>query len=94
MDKLQAARNIINEADREMAVLFEKRMDAVKVVSEYKKENGIPIYDFAREEEMIKRNSEYIENEEYRSYYVNFLKNSIKLSKDLQHKLLEGMKVA
>jgi chorismate mutase/prephenate dehydratase len=94
MDKLQSARNILNEADKEMAVLFEKRMDAVKVVSEYKKENGIPIDDFAREEEMIKRNSEYIENEEYRSYYVNFLKNSIKLSKDLQHKLLEGMKVA
>ncbi len=94
MSKLQKAREIINGADREMARLFEKRMDAVKMVFEYKKENGIPIDDFGREEEMIKRNSDYIENEEYRSYYVNFLKNSIKLSKDMQHKLLEGMKVA
>ncbi|MBR5322798.1 MAG: chorismate mutase [Clostridia bacterium] len=94
MSNLQKAREIINEADREMARLFEKRMDAVKIVSEYKKENGIPIDDFGREEEMIKRNSEYIENEEYRSYYVNFLKNNIKLSKDMQHKFLEGMKVA
>lgn len=94
MSNLQKAREIINDADKEMARLFEKRMDAVKIVSDYKKENGIPIDDFGREEEMIKRNSEYIKNEEYRSYYVNFLKNNIKLSKDMQHKLLEGMKVA
>ncbi len=94
MSDLQKAREIINETDLEMARLFERRMDAVKIVSDYKRENGIPIDDFGREEEMIKRNSEYIENEEYRSYYVNFLKNNIKLSKDMQHKLLEGMKVA
>lgn len=94
MSDLQKAREIINETDLEMARLFERRMDAVKIVSDYKKENGIPIDDFGREAEMIKRNSEYIENEEYRSYYVNFLKNNIKLSKDMQHKLLEGMKVA
>ncbi len=94
MNDLQKAREIINEADKEMARLFERRMDAVKLVTAYKKENGIPIDDFGREAEMIKRNSEYVENEEYKAYYVSFLKNNIKLSKDMQHKLLEGMKVA
>ncbi len=94
MNELQEARVIINEVDREMARLFEKRMDAARMVAAYKKENGLPIDDFAREEEIIRRNSEYIENEEYRSYYVNFLKSNIKISKDLQHRLLEGMTVA
>ena len=94
MDKLQEARKIINKVDLEMARLFEERMDAVKIVAEYKKEKGLPIDDFSREEEIIKNNSENIENDEYRSYYVNFLRNNIKISKDLQHRLLEGMTVA
>ena len=94
MDGLKDAREKINYADREMARLFEMRMDAVKLVAEYKKNNGIPVEDLSREAEMINRNADYIENDEYRAYYVSFLKNSIKLSKDMQHKLLEGMKVA
>ena len=94
MSELQKAREIINKVDKEMARLFEMRMDAAKTVAAYKKENGLPIDDFAREKEIIAKNSDYIENEEYRSYYVNFMKNNIKLSKDLQHRLLEGMTVA
>ena len=94
MSELQEARDTINKIDREMARLFEQRMDAAKVVAQYKKENGMPIDDFVREKEIIERNSSYIENEEYRSYYVNFLKSNFKISKSLQHKLLEGMTVA
>ncbi len=94
MSELQNARETINRVDREMARLFELRMDAAKAVAAYKKENGLPIDDFAREAEIINRNASCIENEEYRSYYVNFLKNNIKLSKDLQHRLMEGMTVA
>ena len=94
MDELQTARELINHVDSEMARLFEMRMDAAKQVAAFKKKNGLPIDDFSREEQIIKRNSDYIKNEEYRSYYVNFLKNNIKISKDLQHRLLEGMTVA
>jgi len=94
MSKLQEARETINRVDKEMARLFEMRMDAAKIVAEYKKENGMPIDDFVREKEVIRRNCDYIENEEYRSHYVNFIKNNIKISKALQHKLLEGMTVA
>lgn len=94
MNDLQKARETINSVDKEMARLFEMRMDAVKLVTEYKREKGIPVEDLGRESEMIKRNSELLQNDEYKSYYVNFLKNNIKLSKDMQHKLLTGMKVA
>lgn len=94
MTDLKEARQIINEADKGMAELFKKRMDAVCLVAAYKKEHGLPIDDLAREEEMIARNSQLIEDENYRSYYVNFLRNNIELSKQLQHRLLDGMRVA
>ncbi len=94
MTELERARQIINETDKAMATLFEKRMDAAKIVAGYKKLNGLPIDDFTREAEIIERNTNYIENEDYRSYYINFLQSNINLSKKLQHKLLDGMRVA
>lgn len=94
MTELERARKIINETDKEMAVLFERRMDAARIVADYKKENGLPIDDFAREAEIIARNTDYIKNEEYRSYYISFLQGNIDISKKLQHKLLDGMRIA
>ncbi len=94
MTDLEKARLEINEADSEMCRLFEKRMNAVKAVAAYKKEHGLPVDDFVREEAMIKRNSKLIKDEEFRSYYVNFLHSSIDISKKMQHKLLDGMRVA
>ena len=94
MTDLEKARQIINSVDTQMAELFEKRMEAVKLVAAYKQVRGIPIDDFAREEEMIARNSALLTNEEFRSYYVNFLRSAIDVSKKMQHKLLDGMRVA
>ena len=94
MTELEKARQIINETDREMASLFEKRMDAARMVAHYKKEHGLQIDDFAREDEIITRNCAMIKDEDYKSYYVNFLRETINLSKALQHRLLDGMRVA
>lgn len=94
MTDLEKAREIINESDREMARLFEKRMDAIRLVAAYKKEHGVPVDDLAREADMIKKNSALIKDDEYRSYYVNFLRQTIDVSKSMQHKILDGMRVA
>ncbi len=94
MSQLDSARQIINDVDRQMAELFEKRMDAVKEVAQYKKERGLMIDDFAREEQIIAQNSKMIKNQEYRDYYVNFLRSTIDISKNMQHRLLDGMRVA
>ena len=58
MNSLEKARRSINKIDRNFAKLFEKRMKAVKEVLEYKKENALPVFDGAREEEILKRNAE------------------------------------
>lgn len=94
MSKLDTARQIINEVDDEMARLFEKRMEAAKLVADYKKEHGLPILDAKREEEIIKKNSEKIENDEVREYYVNFLRDTMSVSRNYQRRLISGMRVA
>lgn len=94
MTELEKARQIINETDKDMAALFEKRMDAARMVAHYKQEHGLQIDDFAREDQLIARNCSLIKNEDYTSYYVNFLRETINLSKAYQHRLLDGMRVA
>lgn len=94
MTELEKARHIINDVDKQMAQLFEQRMDAARTVAEYKKQHGLKIDDFAREEQIIAKNTALIKDEDYKSYYVNFLRESINLSKALQHRLLDGMRVA
>lgn len=94
MTDLEKGRELINEADKEMARLFEQRMDAVKLIVAYKKERGMPVEDLSREKEMIRRNTAAIVNEEYRPYYVNFLQSVVNVSKNLQHRLLDGLRVA
>ena len=94
MTDLEKARQIINSVDTQMAELFEKRMDAVRLVAAYKQARGLPVDDFAREEEMIARNAALLESDELRAYYVNFLRATIDVSKQMQHKLLDGMRVA
>ena len=94
MSKLDDARKKINEIDQKMASLFEERMKASEMVAEYKKEHALPIFDSSREDEVIKRNSSYINDEVIKEYYVNFLKNNMELSKKYQSRLNNGMKVA
>ena len=94
MSELEKARQIINETDKKMAELFEKRMDAVKTVAEYKKAHGLPIDDFQREKVILERGNEIIKNQDYKAYYNDFLKNNIAISKAMQHRLLDGMRVS
>ncbi len=94
MDKLLKAREIIGETDREIAALFEKRMTAVKEVAEYKKERGLPVFDGAREDLLIKKNLEYIEDEKIKDFYVSFIKSTMDISKRYQRRILEGANVA
>ncbi len=94
MNKLEIARNQINNIDKQMAKLFEQRMKAAELVAEYKKENGLPIFDAAREEAIIENNSAFIEKEEIKKYYVNFQRDVMKISRSYQSNILKGMNVA
>lgn len=94
MDQLKQAREIIDRVDGEMAKLFCERMKAVEMVAEAKRALGLQIFDPLREEEVIRRNSARVEDEALKSYYVNFLRSNMELSRSWQSRLLEGMRVA
>ncbi len=94
MSVLDKARAKINQIDKEMADLFAARMKAVEQIAHHKKEHGLPILDTAREEEVVRKNAELMQDEALKSYYVNFLKYNMLLSRSYQHRLLEGMRVA
>ena len=94
MSKLDEARKEINLIDEEMAKLYERRMNASKMIAEFKKENGLSIIDGKREDEVIKKNSEYINDKIVKEYYVNFIKEVMKESANYQIRLNSGMKIA
>ena len=94
MDLLQEAREIINRVDSQMAELFVQRMRAAEMVAEYKKAHGMPILDAEREKAVIRNGSVRVEDETLREYYVEFMRDTMAVSRDYQQRLLEGMKVA
>ncbi|WP_304002232.1 chorismate mutase [Faecalicoccus pleomorphus] len=94
MNKLENARKTINQIDQEMAALYEKRMNAVQEVLAYKKENGLPVFDASREQEVIERNLERIQNPDYKLFYKEFLHHVMENSKDYQKTLLSEDVVA
>ena len=93
-DKLWAAREIINKVDSQMAGLFTERMKAAETVFEYKKEFGLPVFDPAREEAVIKKNSALIKDDIIRAYYIDYIKNLMGISRAYQYRLQKGLKVA
>ena len=89
-DRLWAARNAIGEVDRDMAALFVKRMEAVRQIAAYKREQGLPILDAARERDVIRRNLAYIEDEALRDLYAQFIRGVMDISKQYQRRLMEA----
>ena len=93
MNVLSDARTEINEIDREMLKLFEKRMKCSEAIAAYKKENALSVKDEERERELIEKNRALVENNEIEGYYVDFLKKIFELSCEYQSKLIKGIRV-
>lgn len=81
---LENARDKINKIDRQMAELFEQRMDAVEEVIMYKKENNLPVFDQSREQFVVEKNKAYLKNPVYVDYYEKFIIHLMNLSKSYQ----------
>ena len=90
MNKLLVARNEIDAIDKELANLYEKRMQAVVKVAQYKKENGMPIFDESREKAVIEKNTAYLSDDSLKSGYVKVLNKLMEVSKDYQRQAIYG----
>ena len=89
MADLQKAREIINDVDEKIAICFEERMKAVEEVIAYKIENHLPIFDSKREEEVIQRNLDKIQDETLKPYYKDLLIQMMRISKEYQEEILK-----
>lgn len=80
---LNESRKNLDYIDDEILKLFIKRLNVVKGIAEYKKENNLPILQQDRENEVLQR----IENkagEELAPYAKELFSEIMKISRDLQ----------
>ena len=85
---IEELRENINSIDKEMSRLFEERMAVSCDIAEYKRECGLPVRDAAREDEVVRRGTERIDDPALRPYYKRFIKQNMALSRAYQSELL------
>ncbi len=94
MSKLDEARSTVNRIDAEIARLFEERLAAVGDILAYKRENRLPVFDAAREQQVIEKNLALLQNEELKPYYRQFIQSFMDICKDYQRAELKQNTVA
>ena len=87
---LNEAREQIWTIDEEMATLFVQRMEAAKAVAAYKKEYGLAIEDKDQEAAKIAAHAALIADDALRPFYLQFLENTMGVSKLWQQQIIEG----
>ena len=85
MSELDKYRKQIDEINSEIIRLLGKRMDLVKMIGKFKKQNGVKILDEKREKEIFKRLREEAKKEKLNEDFINKLfKLVIKNSRKVQ----------
>ena len=91
MKDIKELREKINEIDRQLASLYENRMNAAKDIAEYKLTNNLAILDKKREKEVLDRNLSYISDENLLPLYAKFVRNMMDQSKSYQRYLTNSV---
>ncbi len=81
LDKL---RYEIDQIDKEIVALFEKRMDVAQKVGAYKKEKGLPVLVPEREKKVIENRLSLVKNPAYKKYTEDLFTSIMELSRRLQ----------
>lgn len=87
---LNDLRKSIDEIDRELINLLEKRMNIAKEVGEYKKINDIPILNINRELDVLKSLKDRINCKEYNKQLIDVYISIMKGSRELQEFVILG----
>mgnify|MGYP000943473748 CR=1 FL=1 len=82
---LNNARIKINDIDKEIVILLEKRFDIVMEIGKYKKENCISVYDKGREETVVQNCVVNLKNQNYAQCIKNIYKQIMNTCKKLEN---------
>ncbi|MDO5123288.1 MAG: prephenate dehydratase domain-containing protein [Eubacteriales bacterium] len=88
---IEQYRNDIDKIDKEIVELFNKRMETVKKVADYKKETGKALYDGERERQLIAKAAER-SNEDTEIYTRVLFSTLTNLSRAYQSSMLNSSK--
>lgn len=88
MGNLKYYRDEIDNIDKELISLFERRMNIAKKVAEYKKANNLPILNEEREKEVILKNVNLLQNKEYSKITQEFFEKIMEISRSIQDELI------
>lgn len=87
---LDPLRKEIDEIDTAILKLFQRRMEVVKGVGEYKRNNNLPILNEGREQQVINKIVERLENKVIEKETVELFSTLMKVSRDYQDKIIKG----
>jgi len=87
---MEDLRNRIDIIDQSIQNLFLERMQVVKQIALYKKENNLPIFDEKREKEIIEASVKEIDDLNLTDLYEEFYKEIIKISKKYQERIIKN----
>ena len=90
MASLEESRKKIDAIDKELVSLFEKRMNVVLDVARYKKENKLPVFQGNREEEVLKKAVDNLNDKDYAKEAKEFLNSIMEISRGLQKRKIES----
>lgn len=88
MKDLSEIRNEIDSIDSELIELLRRRMDCSRAVAEYKMQNGIPVFNRERENEIL--DSVQRRGGDYGSYLRLLFTNIMELSRAIQHGMMNS----
>lgn len=89
---LQNIRDEIDKIDKQLVELFERRMEIVKDVAQYKIENNMQVLDKEREKQVIKKNIGFLKNKKIEVYAAEYFDNLMSVSRKMQKDIIDEYK--
>lgn len=87
---LDEIRREIDVIDTQIVECFEKRMNIVLKVAEYKAQNNMQVLDASREMQVISNNAARLQNQDYAFALEAVLQELMRVSREMQIKLLKN----
>lgn len=81
-------RDKIDKIDAQILKLYEERMDVARSIGEYKLENGLPVYDPAREDAKLDEVFASVSNKKYADGAAQLFITLMQASRELQEEIM------
>lgn len=89
MKDLSQLRQEIDVIDRQLVALFEQRMAVTEQVGKYKLQNGLPVLDRSREEQVLAGKVSLLEDKRLSADVTDLFETIMAISRRQQQKLLD-----